>query len=189
MFFARAGSNDTTPFLTMNHRPAIRSFNGRNGPQLSREPGQAFTSAESLSGDFVRGILRRFEDICLLQVDDPSQSIQPQVAIRRFHDADDASQRFLVDRVNCVKASAIELLQPEFAANPDRRSPPGDRTNRPDLNTVRRTECPHMIAVEHGEPILGGAKPHATRRVGEHDHHAGGGQVAPAAIFGPRHRL
>jgi len=60
-----------------------------------------------------------------------------------------------------AEASAIELLQAEFAANPDLRSSSSDSRDSAYLQTIACSECFYLIAVQNSQLVFRTAEPDA----------------------------
>ena len=170
--------------------PAVAGLErGRYGTELRGNAGQPIEEIEQIVGGG-RGAGEHRFDGCCRNPDDPARTVQPQVAVRRLHDAGNATQRTVGLRAQRLDTVAAHACQSALASDPQACAPLLQRTHVAHIEALRKSEDLQPALAHRRDLVVREAHPHTAVCSGKQGQRrrplARAGQVAqvgPAAVL------
>src|SRR5690349_16549655 len=121
----------------------------------------------------------------MAEMNNPGKTVQPEIPVGGFYNAGDSPKPLLVKRRETADSSAINLLQPKLATNPNLGSSPIDCLDVSDSKAITCTEHADPSVVQNRELVLHVAKPDAAHVIGKFNHNTCFWKLVMASVRRP----
>jgi hypothetical protein len=118
-----------------------------------------------LPSNTIGRVLESFGDLGSTDVKDAGKTIEPQIPVGCLHDSGDSEKPVFIHCLDGAESPVVELLQPKFTTYPDPKATTRDCGDVAYPNAIVWTKHTDFLSVQHGDLVLGKAKPHTPQAV------------------------